>query len=331
MIPEYQYRVHDFSIITPVFKKWVVVPLFRFIPWGVPANIITVVSNMFMYIALYMALSEWPGQTLRFLLIPLLVLCYAIGDHMDGMQAKRTGTSSALGELCDHYLDIFNNGILLFIVCLTFQITNPELVAFFLLAGYMTHAVMFYEQFSTKWLYFEKIGSLESLFILLFCILISAIEPVYNFALTPLLGGFTLAEVLFVLSSSGAFITLIRIIRRSHITDISFFLFCFLLVVVACLSTTFLSPTAIFYVITTYSGLYIGNLQRGHLADGKERLPDFVAPLFLAAAFVFEPFRQPAFIWGLYIYLACHTLWIVGNAFRILCGFWVWRNPRPRS
>jgi ethanolaminephosphotransferase len=328
MIPEYQYRVHDHSLITPAFKKWVVAPLFRFMPRWIPANIITIISNMFMYIALYMALAECPGRGLRLVLIPLLALGYAIGDHMDGMQAKRTGTSSALGELCDHYLDIFNNGILLYIVCLSFHITSPVLVAFFLVAGYLPHAVMFYEQFTTKYLYFEKIGSLESLLILLACLLASAFDPVYRLALTPVIGGFTLAETLFVLSSSGAFITFVQIIRRTRINDVRFFVFCACLVSVACLATTFLLPAAIFYVITAYSGLYIGNLQRGHLADGKKRLPDFAVPLFMAVAFTFEPLRQPLFLWALYIYLACRTLWIAGNAFWILRGFWVWKNPQ---
>ena len=328
MIPEYQYRVRDDSIITPVFKKWVVAPLFRFIPWWIPANIITIFSNLLMYLALYLAMAEYPGRSLRFVLIALLVLGYTIGDHLDGMQAKRTGTSSALGELCDHYLDIFNNGILLCIICLSFRITNPELVAFFLLAGYLPHAVIFYEQFSTKWLHFEKIGTLEGVLILLACVMAAAIDPVYRLALTSSVGGFTVAEVFFVLSSSGALITFLQIIRRAHVTDIGFWMFCAFLTAVACLATTFLSPTAIFYVVTAYSGLYIGNLQRGHLADGKKRFPDVVLPLLMALAFAFAPLRQPAFLWGMYIYLACRTLWIAGNAFWTLRRFWVWKNQK---
>ena len=327
MIPEYHYRIHDHSIITPFFKKWIVTPLFRFVPWWIPANIITILSNLFMYGALYMAFTEYPGRSLRFVLIALLMLGYAIGDHLDGMQAKRTGTSSALGELCDHYLDIFNNGILLYIVCLSFNITNPALVAFFLIAGYLPHAAIFYEQYTTKWLHFEKIGALESLLILLACILASAIEPAYHLAMSSPFGGWTLAEILFVLSSSGAFVTFVQVIRRAKVADTGFWVFCIFLTALTGMATTFLSPTAIFYLITTYSGLYIGNLQRGHLADGKKRFPDLVVPILMLVAFAFEPMRQPPFLWGMYLYLAAHTLWIVGNAFWTLRGFWVWKNP----
>jgi len=328
MIPEYHYRVHDNSIITPVFKKWVVAPLFRFMPWWIPANIITIFSNLLMYAALFLALTGYPAErSLRFVLIALLILGYTIGDHFDGMQAKRTGTSSALGELCDHYLDIFNNGILVYIFCLLFHIINPLLVAFFLTAGYLPHAATFYEQFSTKWLYFEKIGSLESVLILFVCIILSAIEPVYRLALiSPVGSGFTVATMLIVLASLGAFATFVQVVRRAKAADVGFWTFCVFLITVACMAMTFLPPTAIFYVIVAYSGLYIGNLQRGHLADGKKRIPDVVVPLFMTVALIFGTLRQPVFLWGMYIYLACRTLWIVGNAFRLLRGFWVWKN-----
>jgi len=326
MIPEYHYRIRDDSLITPGFKKWVVAPLFRFVPYWIPANIITIFSNLLMYLALYLAMAEYPGRTVRFVLIALLTLGYAIGDHFDGMQAKRTKTSSALGELCDHYLDIFNNGILIYIFCLSFHIINPALIAFFLLAGYIPHAIIFYEQFSTKWLRFEKIGSLEAVLMLSAIVMVTAIEPVYQLMMTPLVGGFTVAEILFVLSSSGAFITLVQVVRRAKVTDVGFWMFCIFVIAVACMATTFLPPIAIFYVITAYSGLYIGNLQRGHLADGKKRFPDIILPLLMTVAFLFVPLRHPAFLWGIYLYLAGHTLWIAGNAFRILRGFWVWKN-----
>ena len=52
----YSYRCHDFSLLTPGFKKWLVAPLLPYIPWAVPANIITIVSNLFVYAGLFVAL-----------------------------------------------------------------------------------------------------------------------------------------------------------------------------------------------------------------------------------------------------------------------------------
>ena len=327
VIPEYNYQVHDESILTPFFKKWVVLPLFRFVPRWIPANIITICSNMFMYIALFLALNGCPEErSTRFILIAFLILAYTIGDHFDGMQAKRTGTSSALGELCDHYLDIFNNGILVYITCLAFNITNPILLSYFFTVGYIPHAATFYEQYSTKWLFFEKIGSLEMLILLPVCIIAVAFDPVYQWALTPILGGFTIFEILFAFVTSGSFITLAKITRRAKIKDFGFWIFCVLLIMVACVATTSFPLTIIFYVITTYSGLYIGNLQRGHLADSKKRIPDLLVPLFMVGLLFIETLNQPVFLYGLCIYLACRTLWIAGNAFWILRGFWLWKN-----
>jgi ethanolaminephosphotransferase len=327
MIPEYHYRVQDDSILTPLFKKWVVTPLFRVVPWWLPANIITIVSNLLMYIALYLAMTGCPaGRCPRFLLISLLIIGYTVGDHFDGMQAKRTKTSSALGELCDHFLDIFNNGIMLYIVCLAFQITNPALAALILLSGYLPHAAIFYEQFSTKWLYFEKIGSLESLLMFVALLLLSTMEPVYNFAVSLQCGSLKLIELVFVLLSSGAYFTFVKVVIRARATDVWFWVFCASLTAVACMAAMFLPAVTVFYIITAYSVMYIGNLQRGNLADSKKRLPDITVPLLMAMLLAFEPLRQPAFLWALYIYIACRALWVAGNAFWTLRGFWVWKN-----
>jgi hypothetical protein len=202
------------------------------------------------------------------------------------------------------------------------------MIAFFLLAGYLPHAAIFYEQFSTKWLYFEKISSLETVLILITCILIAAIEPVYCLAMTSPVSGFTLVELLFIISSSGSFITFVKTVKRARATHRYFWLFCALLIAVAGMVTVcFTSPEVIFYIITAYSGLYIGNLQRGHLADGKTRLPDLITPVILVAALIFEPLRQKSFLYILNIYLACHTLWIAAHTFWILRKYWFWKNP----
>ena len=328
MIPEYHYRVRDDSLLTPIFKKWVVTPLFRIIPWWLPANIITIVSNILMYVALYLAMPESPAdRSVRFIFISLLILGYTIGDHFDGMQAKRTGTSSALGELCDHFLDIFNNGIMVYIICLSFHITNPSLIAFFLVSGYLPHAATFYEQFSTKWLYFEKIGALESVLMFIALILLSTIEPVYRFMVSSsFFSNLKIVELAFIALSTGAYFTFVKVVKRARIADIWFWVFCALLISVASMATTFLSPAEVFYLITAYSAIYIGNLQRGHLADGKIRFPDVTVPLILASYFAFGCQQESLQLF--YVYIALRVIYIAGNAFWTLRRFWVWKNPK---
>jgi len=325
MIPEYHYQVHDDSIITPMFKKWIVAPLFRFIPWWLPANIITIISNMFMYVALFCAIMEYPAdRPLRFIIIAILILAYAIGDHLDGMQAKRTATSSPLGELCDHFLDIFNTGILLYILYLMFEIDSPEMLAVIIGAGYMAHAVIFFEQFHTKCLRFDRIGSLETILASCIVMFLMAIEPVYSLALTPMQDPFTPIGIIFLTLSSGAVITFAKVVLRITMIDIGCWLFSGFLVIVTVTSVWFLPAGSVFYVITAYSAIYIGNIQRGHLCDGKNRYPDIVVPIYMLICFIID---YPLINWALYTYLAVRVLWIAIHSFWTLRHFWMWKNP----
>ena len=101
-------------------------------------------------------------------------MLYLIGDHLDGMQAKRTGTGSALGEFCDHYLDAFNNGVVMFTMIAVFGITHKPVIVGVMVISYWAHMAVFYEQFKTGWLTFEPVGSLEG--VLLSALLI-ALSP----------------------------------------------------------------------------------------------------------------------------------------------------------
>ncbi len=327
MIPEYKYRVKDYSILTPLFRDKLVRPFMRFVPWSLPANIITVVSNSFMFIALGLAFNHAPDNKLDFVLIPFLIFLYLFGDHIDGMQAKRTQTSSALGEFFDHYLDIFGTGILLEIVFLIYGITNPYLFAFVLFTAYAAHAAVFYEQFSTTWLVFEKIGSFETVFLIIILILAGLIDPVFRFFTNELVSGYTILELILIASSVGTLGTLLKCIKRADISGYRFYLFCLLLAVVSVATSTMFSVAGMFFIVTLYSGLYIGNLQRGHLVDTKERFPDYVVPALLAANAFFQLVSVELLLCFFAVYLSLRTLWIIRSTISTLRQFWVWRNP----
>ena len=125
----YQYRCKDYSLVTPLFKKWVITPLIKIVPWAIPANIITLISNGFVYLGLYLSLNAEVAGNYTPLYISACLLLYLIGDHLDGMQAKRTGTGSALGEFCDHYLDAFNNGIVVYTMLFVFNFQQSIIVS----------------------------------------------------------------------------------------------------------------------------------------------------------------------------------------------------------
>ncbi|MFP6640864.1 MAG: CDP-alcohol phosphatidyltransferase family protein [Myxococcota bacterium] len=68
-----------------------------------------------------------------------LVFAYMSLDNMDGAQARRTGTSSRLGEFLDHWLDTLNNGFVVLGACfavnlgplLTLLVFSAATLAFF--------------------------------------------------------------------------------------------------------------------------------------------------------------------------------------------------------
>ncbi len=326
----YQYRSNDKSLLTPSFKQWIVAPLIRFVPWGIPANIITFISNGFVYLALYLTLSSTPAISpfIR-LCIAGCLLCYLIGDHLDGMQAKRTGTGSALGEFCDHYLDAFNNGIIVFIMLCVFQISNPYIICFTMVASYLAHMSVFYEQLKTGWLTFEKIGSLEGVLFAAIAVAISSISLLDNYLSTKIFFDFTSYELFMLTSAVGASFTFFNTYNRTPDVKYGFWLFALLLIVTAFFGLREFHHLKIFAILTLYASLYIGRIMMGHLVDGVEQNTDFVVPIALAILFFFDQpiFTNHAFTLIFFYLILCITYLIV-KVLSTLKVYWVWKNKR---
>jgi phosphatidylglycerophosphate synthase len=327
---QYQYRSNDKSFLTPAFKQWIVAPLITYVPWAIPANIITFLSNGFVYLALYLTLRGEPViDSITRLCIAICLLLYLIGDHLDGMQAKRTGTGSALGEFCDHYLDAFNNGIIVFIMLCVFQISSPYIICFTLVASYLAHLSVFYEQLKTGWLTFEKIGSLEGVLFALVAISLSSMPIVDEYLLRKVIFETSVYDLLMLTSSVGACLTFYTTYKRTPQVKYGFWFFAILLMVLAALSMAQFSNTQVFVIITLYASLYIGRIMRGHLIDGVERSSDLIAPLLLTATF-FVSYRAPLdySFFVISSYLTVCIIYLIVKTFSVLKTYWVWRNVK---
>lgn len=330
VVPEYHYNIIDNSILLDPFKKYIVTPAIKFVPWKIPANIITIVSNIFLYWALFLAVSHKPEYTLDFPVIAAFIFMYILGDHLDGMQAKRTKTSSALGEFCDHYLDAFNNGIITFIILTMYNVTDPHLLTFIFFFSYISHSTVIYEQFKNKKIIFEVIGTLEVLFFAVAIVAIGVIGPFHTWATTPIALTYTPIELTFICTTTAGFGTMIRSwFRISEITK-TFYLYLLCSVVLGVFSYLFLEAIEIFSLFTLYNGIYIGRIMKGYLADGKERYPNIVIPgILIALGLIYIVDKAvPGYIMRyIYIYMFMTILYIVYTVFRRLSKFWVWRNP----
>ena len=323
---EYSYRCHDFSLLTPGFKKRFVAPLLPYIPWVIPANVITIISNLFVYIAFFIALN-YNTPAGRILIAGCLFL-YLLGDHLDGMQAKRTKTGSALGEFCDHYLDAFNNGIILFTAFMVFGIYDPILIAVVLTASYLAHMAVFYEQFKTGWLTFEKLGSLEAVLLILILVGISAFESVYLFFTANIISDYRLIDILFALSAVGAISTFVTTLKRTPERGNEVWLFVVGIITVAFIAARLFSNLELFLFITLYASLYVGLIMKGHLVDGIERIPDLVIPSVLLILNFVTPLETQSIFWILALYLLMRIFVLVFQTFNALKTYWVWANPR---
>ena len=322
----YSYRCHDFSLLTPGFKKWLVAPLLPYIPWAVPANIITIVSNLFVYAGLFVALHY--NTPVGRALIAVCLLLYLVGDHLDGMQAKRTQTGSALGEFCDHYLDAFNNGAILFTAFVVFRIESPLLVASVLTASYLAHLAVFYEQFKTGWLTFEKLGSLEAVLLISILVGASAFAPVHLLLTTSIVVGHGTIDILFLVSGLGALATFVATIKRTPQRGNEVWLFVLGLAITAFVAAGMFNSLRIFLLITLYASLYVGLVMRGHLVDGVERGPDLAIPGALLLFSWISPASPHHAFWVLALYLMVRIIVLVFQTFNALKAYWVWSNPR---
>jgi ethanolaminephosphotransferase len=323
-IPEYRYRVKDFSLVTPWFRETLVRPLLAYIPWQIPANHITLGSNLFMFAALLLSMFSGENRYV-FLVVPVLVFSYVIGDHLDGMQAKRTGTSSALGEFFDHFLDIFNNGILVMIVCSLMNV-SPWVFAICLAVSYIAHSAIFFEQLKTGWLIFEKFGALEAVILILFIIASLYFVPVHEFLLSPVNMQLTWFELFMLASAFIALITWIKTLLRIKAANVKYISFVIAMIVLMAVLIPGGNSLRAFVIITLFSVVYIGNNQRSHLTGLPENWPDFIAPILLAISFYSELYFESTTA-AVIIYLAIRVLWIAYSTISILRQYWVWRNP----
>ena len=323
---EHKYTVTDLSLLTPVFTKHVVEPLFKFVPWWLPANMITLMSNFCVMIALVVTILVTAGHFRFWLLVPFLIMAYATGDCLDGKQARRTKTSSQLGEFLDHYLDIFVNGLLLSMLILVYGINDPLLIALFLSTSYLSLSGFYFEQYHSKMLFFEKIGAFEAVVILALLLSLGFIESIKQFLLKDVIAYISLFDLMLIGMAFGALFTLKRSLDRTGPSAGKGFTNFFLLTAAtAFLAAKLLQPAVIMFVITAYCGSFIGRLHIAHLLKQREPQGDFLFPAFLLISWLLA--ITPGIIAAVAIVYQLFSVFSSFMAgFMPLRKYWVWFN-----
>ena len=325
----YQYRCTDESILLPFLKKYVFSVLHRYIPYGVPANYLTLVSIIVIWSCfLYLIGVDTPDDT-DIIIVFFAITIYVIFDHFDGLQAKKTGTGSPLGEILDHYSDVFNGSIILY---LFFRILQIELGWIFYLviwANLVAFTVTYLEQSIRKELYFGKIGSLEGVLLILFILGSLMTSHGKYFWLKNKLFDIPLHFLLVIGLILGVIFTVTGSIRRLQHIPKSFIHY-FITGASLCFVCFFyqINWYISFLVINVYSAEFILKSMKFHLLHADIPKPDLIVYmlfLFLIFQHIFEYEIQIVFIvYGLSV--TTKIVWEIYQIFYELRSYWIWWN-----
>ena len=317
----------DLSLITPIYTKFIADPLFKFIPWRLPANIITILSHLCIILATIITVLFKAGLFKFWQLVPVLIFFYLTGDIFDGKQARRTKTCSKLGEFLDHFFDIFVVGFLLSIIFIVFEITDPLPISIFLSMGFLPLFGFYYEQYLTRAVYFERISAFECTVLFVAIIILGFIEPTKIFLTNKIIMQFSLIDIILILIAiSAVYSTKLNLDRIGAKGNRGFLLYLALNgITVFFASKLFTAPVAMF-IMTAYCGSFIGRLHVAYLLEHKEPIPDFIFPAFLAVAY-FINIPAIAIVAIPIIYQVVNVLLSFFSGFIPLKKYWVWSNP----
>lgn len=341
----YNYSAEDDSILDHLILSRILPPLLeKVIPWGLPANIITIFSNTCVFITFLIAMLSTKGIYTLWFAIPVLIIVYLLGDALDGCQARRTHTGSPLGEYMDHFLDCFVNAELMIPIAVCYKLSNSWIIFGLLFIAYMTQAAAFWERYSLGHMHFAKFSSTETLISLDIILTLGYFTSLMDFLQNKVssfqwgafcstgalsfIGNLSLAELFICVFLVFASISTILNFVRTKGASLKFWLY-FLMA----LGITILSAIENvqyhylpLYISCLYSVDYIASLIVRIVEKKKDPIPDFLLPLFMLIVFIFKLTSSYVLI-GELIYVCVR---IVLRAVKFIYShkqYWYWKNP----
>ncbi|HCF60632.1 MAG TPA: hypothetical protein DFS52_21860 [Myxococcales bacterium] len=196
---KYAYTCIDHSILYPHLKRWLWAPAVpALLPMSLSPNTMTIVGNLLAWIAFFILLSMGSQHRLLFLVPAVLNFIYLSLDNMDGIQARRTGRSSPLGEYLDHWADSFVATMMVFGYGIATGLEPWIMLSGMAMVG-TAYFATFWEQRHARRLVFGLCGSIEAILAIsaFYCIFaVGGLEPL---ARTPRIFGYSLASAIFSL------------------------------------------------------------------------------------------------------------------------------------
>ncbi|MFQ5449951.1 MAG: CDP-alcohol phosphatidyltransferase family protein [Nitrospinaceae bacterium] len=333
-VREYRYNCVNKSLLEPLVKKYYVSLYFQWIPRKLTANWITLVSCAAMWGMLYLVFHPHKfSVAVLAIVFAFLIHFYMVGDILDGMQAKVTGTCSPLGEFMDHYFDVYNGAIAL-AACFALIPIEPAVFYPLLWLSYLAFAATMMEERERGQLYFGPIGSLEGIFFLLIFYLSCLFPAGQAFWRTPLWNGIPGYWILILLGGMGYLLTVLDIFKRLGYSPPQFtnFVFGSFLLSIALAENT-LPRSAGWFILAFYCGDYIGKVMDSYFRHGKHPYPDFFSTAGIVFLFadgyvhLLTGDGNLKLMAALGIYMGLKCLWNLGKTLAGLRRHWLWVNP----
>lgn len=331
----YSYKCIDKSILLPYYKQYYVSFFFRFVPRWLAANLITIISTGFVVLTMIMAIwVNEPGSVMLAVILAFCLHTYLLGDHLDGMQAKKTGTSSPLGEFLDHYLDVYNGAMVYYTLTVFLGPVPRELFLVLMALNCLAFAATMVEELECRMLVFGWLGTLEGVcFLILFYIswLIPDIRELWQ---VELYAGYPAYWIVIIGLGLGYVGTVVDILIRVGRVPGPFLMFCIVLSILACLlydqPVTYLQA---WLMMILFSGDYISRVMRGYLQSTPHPYPDFISSALVVAATaasiidVFDPGVLRGGLVLLTAWLLIKALFSFGQTVYRFREHWNWLNP----
>lgn len=214
---KYKYNGTDDSICAKLFLRRFWDFLINFFPLTMAANTITFIGFLFEFVSFIVSFSlsdclESRIPTWSIVLNGVCLFVYQTLDNLDGRQARRTGTSSALGQFFDHGCDAITGVFIMIQVITTLNLGNTvESFVFVYLMG-IGFALTSYEEYVTHSFYLGYLNAPDEGLLLLSImhILVAIIPQMENWLCNKIV------YILYLIGSCTCIVPIIiNVIRKS--------------------------------------------------------------------------------------------------------------------
>ena len=329
----YRYQCIDASLLDPYLRKFCAKPLHKLIPTWIPANGISLLGHLCVWIVFLLATHK-PSVAVMWSCL-LLLQCYMVLDVLDGMQARVTQTSSPLGEYIDHGGDAYNCGLIIYSSLALLNVTSDWFYYVLIGLGLLIFSLVSLEKKLTGYCVFPKIGNVElQTFLIVF---FAALQiPWINKPLTVVCLGFSIATwILFFMALIGGISSIVTSLKRISVTPKPYYVF---LILSSLLVITFIvqaSPRALSAIMLVFfMATYNSEILFSHLTQKEVPWPDGISSvvIVLLMAVSYLGYFVPKDLLLLFLaYLILSALISINRVFRYYRQFWVWINPNSKT